>query len=337
LDSLTHIAVGSAIGMAVMGRRLPRWKSAMWGAVCQTLPDLDTFIPHGDPIRSMTFHRTESHSLFYLALASPLVAWAISRLQRSAAPVPFGRWWLLVFLGLVLHPLLDLFTIYGTQLLLPFTDYPFGIGSIFIIDPMFSLPVMIGAIVALSWRSERALRWNAAGMVFGALYLGWTLLAQQYATSVVRASLQAQHIDAPGVEVDPTAFNTVLWRVTVMTPQSYLEGYYSLLDDSRDIRFHEHPRGAELYERLKGDWNVARMAWFTHGFFKMEQRGDGVFITDLRLGMEPSYGFTFWVFEERNGQFVPVKPQQTGARLSGQPVLQWLWRRLLGEPLAPVQ
>jgi len=307
----------------------------MWGAVCATLPDLDTFIPHGDPIRNMTFHRAESHSLFYLALASPLIAWLIARIHRGS--VPFGRWWLLVFLALIFHPLLDLMTIYGTQLGLPFTDYPFGVGSIFIIDPLFSLPVMIGAIVALSWRSQRALRWSAVGMGLSALYLTWTFVAQQYVTSIVRDSLQAQRIDAQGVEVDPTAFNTVLWRVTVMTPQSYLEGYYSLLDNRRSIVFREHPRGTELNERLRGDWNVERMAWFTHGFFKMEQRGDRVFITDLRLGMEPNYGFTFWVFEERDGKFIPVHPQQTGSRPTTQPGVTWLWKRLLGEPLPPVQ
>jgi len=335
LDSLTHIAVGSAIGMAVMGPRIPRWKSAMWGAVCATLPDLDTFIPHGDPIRDMTYHRAESHSLFYLTLASPLIAWLIWRMQPAAAP--FQRWWLLVFLALIFHPLLDLMTIYGTQLGLPFTDYPFGIGSIFIIDPLFSLPVMVGAIVALSWRSERALRWNAVGMTLSALYLAWTFVAQQYVTSIVRDSLRAQHIHAERVEVDPTAFNTVLWRVTVMTPQSYLEGYYSLLDRDRNIAFRAHARGADLYELVRGDWNVARMAWFTRGFFKMEQRGNRVFITDLRLGMEPNYGFTFWVFEERDGQFVPVPPERTGSRPTAQPGLNWLWRRLLGEPLPPVQ
>ena len=321
--------------MAVMGPRLPRWKAAMWGAVCQTLPDLDTLIPHADPIRSMTFHRTESHSLFYLALASPLIAWMISRLQRS--PVPFARWWLVVFLGLILHPLLDLMTIYGTQLGLPFTDYPFGVGSIFIIDPLFSLPVMVGAIVALSWRRERALRWNAAGMAVSALYLAWTFAAQRYVTSIVRDSLQTQRIDVQRVEVDPTALNSVLWRVTVMTPQSYLEGYYSLLDDTPNIVFREHPRGAELYAQLRGDWNVARVAWFTHGFFKMEQRDGRVYITDLRLGMEPNYGFTFLVFEEHDGRWVPVRPQRTGSRPIASPGVNWLWRRLLGEPLPPVQ
>ena len=307
----------------------------MWGAVCATLPDLDAFIPHGDPIRSMTFHRAESHSLLYLSLAAPLIAWLVSRIQGDAAS--FRRWWLLVFLALIFHPLLDVMTIYGTQLALPFTDYPFSIGSIFIIDPLFTVPVLVGAIVALAWRGPRALRWNAAGIAVSAVYLAWTFAAQQYVTSIARDSLRAQGIDARQVEVDPTALNSVLWRVTAMTPESYLEGYYSLLDSSRNVAFREHARGAALYERLRGDWNVARVAWFTHGFFKMEEHGGRVLITDLRLGMEPSYGFTFAVFEERGGQLVPIRPQRTGSKPFASPGVNWLWRRLRGEPLPPVR
>ena len=321
--------------MAVMGSRTPRWRSAAWGAVCATLPDLDTFIRHGDPIRDMTFHRAESHSLFYLALLAPLIGWIASRIHGEASLR--GRWWLLAFLALSFHPLLDLMTIYGTQLALPFTDYPYGIGSIFIIDPLFTLPVLVGAVVALSWRSVRALRWNIAGLALSAIYLGWTFAAQHHVTTIARESLRTQGINARQIEVDPTALNSVLWRVTVMTPESYLEGYYSLLDHGRDIVFREHPRGAALYERLRGDWNVARVAWFAHGFFKMEERGGRVFITDLRLGMEPSYAFTFVVFEERDGQLVAVYPRRAGSRPFASPGLQWLWRRLRGEALPPVE
>jgi inner membrane protein len=197
--------------------------------------------------------------------------------------------------------------------------------------------VLVGAIVALAWRSPRALRWNAAGTALSAIYLAWTFAAQQYVTSIARDSLRAQGIDAQRVEVDPTALNSVLWRVTVMTPESYLEGYYSLLDSSRDVVFSEHARGAALYERLRGDWNVARVAWFSHGFFKMEARDGRVFITDLRLGMEPSYGFTFAVFEERGSQLMPIRPERTGLRPITSPGVSWLWRRLRGEPLPPVQ
>jgi inner membrane protein len=337
LDSLTHIAIGSAIGMATLGVRAPRWKAALWGSVCATLPDLDTFIRHGDPIRDMTFHRGASHSLLYLTLLAPLVGWIISRIHRE--PQAFRRWWLLAWLALICHPLLDVMTIYGTQLGLPFTDYPFGVGSIFIIDPLFTLPVLVGALVGLCWRDPRALKWNAVGMALSAAYLAWTFVAQQYVTGIAREALQAQGIEAGRVEVDPTSLNSVLWRVTAMTRNSYVEGLYSLLDDTRQITFREYPRGEALYERLRGDWNVDRMAWFTHGFFRMEQRDGLVLITDLRLGLEPYYGFTFAVFEERGGQLVPIRPRRIGTTFPPQygSRLAWLWRRLKGEQMPPLQ
>jgi len=103
--------------------------------------------------------------------------------------------------------------------------------------------VLIGAVVALSWRSPRALRWNAVGMAVSAVYLAWTFAAQQYVTSVARESLLAQGINAERVEVDPTALNSVLWRVTAMTSNSYVEGFYSLFDGTRQIAFSPHPRG----------------------------------------------------------------------------------------------
>ena len=44
-----------------------------------------------------------------------------------------------MMLALVTHPLLDLMTIYGTQVFQPFTDEAYGLGSMFIIDPVYSL------------------------------------------------------------------------------------------------------------------------------------------------------------------------------------------------------
>lgn len=75
MDSLSQIALGAAVSIAVFRRRQPLWQSAALGAVLGTLPDLDVLIQHGDPISDMTLHRTESHSLFYLTLLSPLLAW----------------------------------------------------------------------------------------------------------------------------------------------------------------------------------------------------------------------------------------------------------------------
>ena len=92
VDNLTHFAFGSAVGLAVMGRRTKPWKAALWGGICCNLPDLDVFLSHGDPIRDMTYHRGPTHSLLYLTLIAPLVAWVVSRVHRERQL--FGRWWL---------------------------------------------------------------------------------------------------------------------------------------------------------------------------------------------------------------------------------------------------
>ena len=333
MDSLTHVVVGAAIGMSVMGRRTALWKGALWGAVCNTLPDLDVFIDHGDAIRNMTFHRGESHALFYLTLFSPLLAAMIAKLHRETAL--FKRWWLAVWLALISHPLLDVMTVYGTRLALPFVDEPYGLGSIFIIDPLLTLPLLIGVIVALATPGAKGLRWAHAGLALGMLYLAWCAAAQQHVTGIAKASISNEGLEAERILVTPTAFNTVLWRVVVMTPEGYAEGYYSLLDREPRIRFERHPGGADLYSALRDNWNVERIAWFSRGFFKMEDRDGMVRITDLRMGQEPYYTFAFEV-ASRHSDIQPLAtPRVVGQRPDLGRGLPWLWRRALGEPLLP--
>jgi inner membrane protein len=334
MDSLSQAALGAAIGVAVMGRRTKIWKAALIGAVAGTLPDLDAFYDHGDPISNMIFHRAKSHALFWQTLASlpiaALTTWALRERQHFAA------WWLTIWLALVTHALLDWTTVYGTQLGLPFTDTPFGLGSMFIIDPLYTLPLLIGIAVALSLRNVRGLRWNTAGLILSTAYLCWSALAQYHATGVAQENLRAQGQQVEQLLVTPAPFNTLLWRVVAITPQGYLDGYYSLLDRDRSIAFEKFPRGEELYAQLRNDLFVARIARFSHGFFKMSERDGRAVITDLRMGMEPRYTFNFEVAQREATGLVPLSPP---TRYSQQPDaakgLPWLWRRILGEKLPP--
>ncbi len=329
MDSLTQIALGSAVGVAVMGRRTAVWKAALWGAIGGTLPDLDAFIDHGDAILNMTRHRAESHALFVLTLAAPVLAWIVSRVHGEAAL--FKRWWLALWLVLITHPLLDTMTVYGTQLLQPFSDHPFGVGSVFIIDPAYTVPLIVGVVAALRLKSARGLKWNAAGLVLSTLYLAWSVGAQQHATQVARASLQAQGIAADGLLVTPTPFNTVLWRLVVTTPTQYREGFYSLLDDSQDIRWTVHERGADLIAQHKNEPYLARMAAFTHGFYSASAVDGRLFVTDLRMGQEPTYTFRFNLGTAAARANGGHRPTLEGSRPDIATALPQLWRRLLGE------
>lgn len=330
MDSLTQIALGAAVGVAVMGRRTAVWKSALWGAVGGTLPDLDAFISHGNAVLNMTRHRAESHALFYLTQVAPLLAWIVSRIHREAAL--FGRWWLALWLVLITHPLLDTMTVYGTQLLLPFTSYPWGVGSVFIIDPLYTVPLIVGVVAALRLKNLRGLRWNAIGLVLSTVYLGWSVVAQQQATQVARASLQAEGIAVTQLLVTPSPFNTVLWRLVAMTPTHYLEGHYSLLDKSQRITWTTHDRGAALVTQYAQEPNVARIAAFSHGFYRLSEVNGHLFVTDLRMGQEPTYTFNFDLGTAESRAAQSHVPVLRSARPDMATALPLLWRRMWGGP-----
>ncbi|HXF44764.1 MAG TPA: metal-dependent hydrolase [Burkholderiaceae bacterium] len=333
MDPVSQIALGAAVGVAAMGRRTAVWKSVLVGGLCGMAPDLDIFIDHGDPIADMTRHRTETHALFYLTLVAPAIAAGVARLHGEMQH--FRRWWLAVWLALVTHPLLDAMTVYGTQLALPFSDYPFGVGSIFIIDPLYTVPLLLGVVAALRARPERALRYNAAGLALSTLYLAWSAAAQQHVAAVAEASLRRHGIAAERVLVTPAPFSTLLWRVVAVGGDRYWEGFYSLLDREATLRFDAFARGVALHEAVRDHPPVARLAWFSHGFFKFEERAGEIRMADLRMGLEPTYTFTFVVAERRNPQLVPVAPRAVGARPDVRRWWPWLMRRLRGEPLAP--
>jgi inner membrane protein len=328
MDSLTQIALGSAVTVAVMGRRTSVWKAALWGAVAGTLPDLDAFIDHGNDVLNMVRHRADSHSLFFLTLGAPLLAALASRLQGESAL--FRRWWLALWLALFTHPLLDAMTVYGTQLLQPFTAYPFYVGSVFIIDPLYTLPLLVGVGVALALRSRRGLQWNAVGLGLSTLYLAWGVGALVQVQRVAQASLQQDGLVVQRLLVTPTPFNTVLWRLVATTPTQYLEGYYSLLDEQPRIRWTAHDRGAKLMAaHAENPW-VARIAAFSHGFYRLREVDGRLFVTDLRMGTEDAYTFRFDLGSESERASGPFRPERKSQRPDLKTALPWLWQRLLG-------
>jgi inner membrane protein len=233
---------------------------------------------------------------------------------------------------LITHPLLDAMTVYGTQLLLPFTNHPYGVGSVFIIDLAYTLPLIVGTVAALRMKDlARGLRWNAAGLVLSTAYLAWGVGAQWQVERIARASLQQAGIEAEGLLVTPTPFNTVLWRLVATTPTQYHEGFYSFMDATPTVRWTAHPRGAELMAQHGQAEPVARLAAFTHGFYRLATAADGQLrITDLRMGQEPAYTFNFDLGPLATVGSVPARHMSQRPDVGA--ALSQLWTRLKGQP-----
>jgi len=334
MDSLSQLVLGAAVSVAVMHRRTAVWKAAAWGAVAGTLPDLDVLLDHGDPILNMVLHRAETHAPFWLTLFSLPFAAAVARLH-SEWPL-WRRWWLALWLALVTHPLLDAMTVYGTQLLLPFSDRPLGVGSVFIIDPLYTLPLLVGVVWALLTRGSSAgQRANRAGLLLSCAYLAWGVAAQQHVSSVARDALAQQGVDVQQLLVTPIGFNSLLWRVVAVDGDSYREGFHSLLDAPGTLAFDRFDRGNHLANKLQDHDGTQRIVRFSQGLYKLQAVGEQVRVTDLRMGLDDNYTFSFVVARRQGDVLQPVPAQQVGSRLDLPVALAWLWRRMWGEQLPP--
>ncbi len=168
MDSLTQIVLGGTVAYATLGPKVGK-KAVLYGALLGTLPDLDVFLPYGGEVEAFTYHRGFSHSILVHLVLSPIIAWLLAKLHPISSDSEFKyswyKWTLMVFLCLSTHALLDACTVYGTQLLWPITQYPFGFSNLFIIDPAYTLPLLLGFSVCLlpnvSWQKKSIRQINA--------------------------------------------------------------------------------------------------------------------------------------------------------------------------------
>lgn len=330
MDSISQVALGAAVGHLTAGRQVGR-RAVAWGAICGTLPDLDVLVRYGSDVANFTYHRSFSHSLIVLALVSPLVLLVVRRVHPNHAHLWF-RWLSLIYLSFATHVLLDAFTVYGTQLWWPLDPTPVSWATVFIIDPLFTTPLLVGVGAAcfMTRRPERGYRWNVVGFAVAVLYLGWSVGVKSHVDSIARQSLTQQGLDYERLLTVAAPFNTVLWRVLAIDGERYYEGTYSLLDSDENIEFTARTRSVHLLEGLDGHWPVERLQWFTHGFYGVDQIGDDVVLTDLRMGsFDTGYVFRFVVGLVGETQSTPSPDRKLPLELHYDKFDE-LWSRLRG-------
>ena len=304
MDSVTQMALGAAVAGVVAGRQIGP-KAILAGAIAGSLPDFDVFVPFSGAVEAFTYHRSFSHSLVVLTAISPLIGWLIQRVF-GAGSLSFRRAWWLSWLVLVTHTLLDCFTVYGTQIFWPVSDYPVSLSSVFIIDPLYTL-VLLAGLVALYRQRSQAYNINAICLLLSCFYLCWSMIAKQIVQGAIQQSLASQGVSFEKLLTTPMPFNTLGWRFVAMQESGYLEGYASVLDPADHlVRFNTYESDNALLGSIESHWPVQRLQGFTHGFYKVQRYQKDVQITDLRMGVEGAYIFAFVVGEQTDSGVVAV-------------------------------
>lgn len=333
MDPVTQVMLGGAVGYIVAGKQAPR-RALLTGAAVAVLPDLDVFFAYQHDLDAMTLHRGWTHSWFVHTLLAPLIAWLCWRWQQT---IDFRKMLLLVWLVLITHAGLDALTVYGTQLFWPLSPPPVSGGSIFIIDPIYTLLLVIGfSGVLLRPSPQLGGRVMRLTLFLSVLYLLWGLYAQQWIAKQTEAALKVQNVDYQNYQVSATALNTLLWRVVVVTDEHYYEGYRGLLDGDAPLRWRRYDRGGELIRELANNDSLTRLNWFTNGLFKVEENQGRVVVSDLRMGMEPHYFFQFEIAERNGTSWEMIMPEQIPIQRDTRSGINWVWSRIWDADLQPI-
>ncbi|WP_417859218.1 metal-dependent hydrolase [Xanthomarina gelatinilytica] len=331
MDSLTQIVLGAAVGEAVLGKKVGN-KAMLYGAIAGTIPDLDILASYvTDTVTALEIHRGFTHSIFFSVFFAPIFGWLVSRYESYK---DFKAWSWLFFWAFLTHPILDAHTTWGTQLFWPL-EYRLAFKSIFVIDPLYTLPFLLFLILAMFQKRDAPKRrlYNKVGIIISSSYLLLTFVLKGMAFNEFEMALKDQHIEYSEIETKPAPFNTILWSANVETKNNYLIGYYSFFD-SKPIHFVTYPKNHDLLGELIQDEKVQRMIAVSKGWFTITKKENGLYYNDLRFGLlslkpnSQNFAFQYEIKTTNSGKvsFVETKKNREDAKQ----LLSDLWMRLKG-------
>jgi inner membrane protein len=302
MDSITQFVLGAAVGEATLkptylneDSEAPRFGlgAFLLGGLMGTLPDLDVLArPFLNGQQALGFHRGASHSLFFCTLAAWPLALLLKRIY-SRCELTSVRWYAFVWLALNTHWMIDSLTTYGTQVFLPFSNRPVNIGSVFIIDPLYTVPLLLCTLWSLfQERDGRPIHPTGVrvGLAVSTLYLVATLCSKYIVWQRFEKSLQDQQVEYQQMMTTPTPFNSLLWYCCADTGEDVWVGYCSLLDPPQhEITWRRVSKNRNLFPGFGEGPAGQRLLWFSRGYYRLLTIDGKPAFADLRFGRLKSW------------------------------------------------
>jgi len=300
MDLITQITLGATVGQFGYSRQLGK-RALVWGGVGGLIPDLDVVVKiMSNPYAEVLYHRGISHSLFFGPVVGSLLGyflWCYYGREKDHLRTWIG----LMIAALITHPLLDVMTVYGTQLLAPFSNHRFVFSAIPIIEPIYTIPLILCNLWGILWGHHR-LAWNQviSGLILflTTCYLFLGLSINEQATRFVEKQLHSEKVIPEKVNVYTTMFQLPLRRVVVHTQNEYWIGLVSMWSPS-PIQWMKFPKVSEkLFQEFEKTDDFQIYDWFTNGDYAYiaEPKGSLVNLkmTDLRYGFKDDSILGIW-------------------------------------------
>jgi len=299
LDPLSQGAIGACLSQSLSSKK-NLLTIGIIGFLAGMSPDLDVLIKSDqDPLLFLEFHRQFTHSLVFIPIGGLIFASVFYSLFKRRISLSFKQVWFYASVGYGTHGILDSFTSYGTQLLWPFNNDRISWNNISIIDPLFTIPIIVLITLAAIKKSPFLARVSLIWAIFY-LSLGW--FQHQRAIEFANELIQQRGHNAIEISVKPSFGNLILWKIIYKTKDRFFVDAVNLgpkkqhfNGDSIDIfNLDNYELRDKLTALQKND--IERFKWFSQGFIAINPNNRNQ-ILDIRYSNLPNEIGGLWGIE----------------------------------------
>jgi len=336
VDPLTQFSVGAVAAVSLARKPAEVRHALILGALAGGAPDLDVLIrSEADPLLALEYHRHFTHAL----LLAPIIGALVAVLYKPifARRVPLRHLLLYGIAATMTHGFIDACTSYGTLLYWPFSNRRESWDIISIIDPLFTIPLVLALIFAWCWRSRRP-TW--LGLLFACAYLGFGVFQRERAEDFAHALAEQRGHTPTELTARPSLGNVLLWRLVYRHGDNYyVDGVRTFPgSDERHYPGAVVPAFGELdaYSLVDPDsvlWrDIERFRFFSQGYLFLHGTSPLV-AGDLRYAMYPDSVEPLWGIRidpsnpDLHTEMLYFRDASGGA-------FKRLWKMIRGQPVA---
>ena len=284
------------------------------GVIGGLAPDLDILIKsENDPLLAIEYHRHFTHSFFFVPIVSAFLA-SFLFLIYYRNKVSFRKIYFFSTLGVLTHGLLDSCTSYGTMLFWPISNDRVAWNVISIVDPIYSLILLISLLFCLIKKSRLLIN---VGFICSLIYIQFGFFKYNQIEKYVIALSEKRGHKVERILLNPTIGNNFLWRsVYQYESKYYIDAIYMPLfgdtlmkeGDRVEVIDKENVFSSIPKESTQRK-DILRFAFFSQDFIYIHPLYKNV-IADLRYGTLPYDSKSLWGIEidlENNDKHVNFK------------------------------
>ena len=302
MDPLSQGTVGAAFAQSVANKN-NIFKISVIGFLAGLAPDLDILIKSPtDPILFLEYHRQFTHSLFFIPFGSLIVALILFPFVKSSMSMKTVYYASL--LGYATHGLLDACTSYGTQLFWPFSNERVTWNNISIVDPLFTIPVLILVVIAIKTK-KKIFSFFSIGWIIFYLSLGFIQYERALLAAVELAQVRGHSPER--LTLKPSFGNLILWKSIYQHKETFYVDAIRAAQSStwctgesiRVFDYQYHLPNLEKESQQKKD--IERFRWFSQDYLGYDKERN--IVTDVRYSMIPNQIAPMWglMIDEQRG------------------------------------